>query len=50
VARLVHSGITQLIVAPVAPDGRIEATLERFQAEVMPRVRKELATGVVGAA
>jgi 5,10-methylenetetrahydromethanopterin reductase len=50
VARLVQSGITQLIVAPVAPDGRIEATLERFQAEVMPRVRKELATGVVGAA
>ena len=44
VMRLAHGGITQLIVAPVAPDGRIETTLERFQAEVMPRVRQELTT------
>jgi 5,10-methylenetetrahydromethanopterin reductase len=43
VVRLARSGITQFIVAPVAPDGRVEATLERFQAEVMPRVRQELA-------
>jgi 5,10-methylenetetrahydromethanopterin reductase len=50
VTRLARDGITQFIVAPVAADGHIEATIERFQAEVIPRVRKELATGVVGAA
>jgi 5,10-methylenetetrahydromethanopterin reductase len=43
VTRLARGGITQLIVAPVAPDGRIEATIERFQAAVMPCVRLELA-------
>jgi 5,10-methylenetetrahydromethanopterin reductase len=43
VTRLARGGITQLIVAPVAPDGRIEATIERFQAEVIPRVRGEMA-------
>jgi 5,10-methylenetetrahydromethanopterin reductase len=42
VARLARAGITQLIVAPIAPDGHIEATIERFQTEVMPRVRAEL--------
>jgi alkanesulfonate monooxygenase SsuD/methylene tetrahydromethanopterin reductase-like flavin-dependent oxidoreductase (luciferase family) len=50
VTRLAHSGITQIIVAPGAPDGRIGLTVERFQAEVMPRVRQDLATCVVGAA
>jgi 5,10-methylenetetrahydromethanopterin reductase len=44
VTRLAHHGITQVIVAPVAADGRIEAIIERFQAEVMPRVHKELPT------
>ncbi|HXH09474.1 MAG TPA: LLM class flavin-dependent oxidoreductase [Alphaproteobacteria bacterium] len=39
VTRLARAGITQLIVAP---DGDIEATVERFQAEVMPQVRAEL--------
>jgi 5,10-methylenetetrahydromethanopterin reductase len=43
VTRLAHGGITQFIVAPVAPDGRIEAAIERFQTEVMPCVRRELA-------
>jgi 5,10-methylenetetrahydromethanopterin reductase len=43
VTRLARGGITQVIVAPVAVDGRIEETIERFQAEVMPRVREELA-------
>jgi 5,10-methylenetetrahydromethanopterin reductase len=50
VTRMARGGIMQFIVAPVAADGRIAATIERFQAEVMPRVRKELAAGVVGAA
>ncbi len=50
VTRLARDGITQFIVAPVAPDGHVETTIERFQAEVMPRVRQELAAGVVGAA
>jgi hypothetical protein len=48
VTRLVRSGITQLIGAPVALDGRIEATIERFQAEVMPHIRRELANGSEG--
>jgi 5,10-methylenetetrahydromethanopterin reductase len=43
VLRIARGGITQFILAPVAPDGRIEATIERFQSEVMPHVRKELA-------
>jgi 5,10-methylenetetrahydromethanopterin reductase len=42
VARLVRSGIGQLMVYPVAPQGSIIATIERFQTEVMPAVRKEL--------
>jgi hypothetical protein len=25
---------------PLAPDGRIEVVIERFQSEVMPRVRE----------
>jgi 5,10-methylenetetrahydromethanopterin reductase len=39
--RIAHGGITQMIIAPVAPDGRIETTIERFQAEVMPRVHED---------
>ncbi len=39
VVRLAHGGITQVMVFPVAPDGRIEVQIERFQAEVMPLVR-----------
>jgi 5,10-methylenetetrahydromethanopterin reductase len=42
VARLVRSGIGQLMVYPVAPQGSIIVTIERFQTEVMPAVRKEL--------
>ena len=40
---LAHSGIAQEIIVPIAPDGRIETTIEVFQIEVMPRVRQELA-------
>jgi 5,10-methylenetetrahydromethanopterin reductase len=40
--RLARSGIAQVMVYPLAVDGRIETTVERFQAEVMPRVRAEL--------
>jgi alkanesulfonate monooxygenase SsuD/methylene tetrahydromethanopterin reductase-like flavin-dependent oxidoreductase (luciferase family) len=39
VVRLARQGATQLMMYPVAPEGRIEQTIERFQAEVMPRVR-----------
>lgn len=42
VARLVRSGIGQLMVYPVALQGSIIVTIERFQTEVMPAVRKEL--------
>lgn len=35
VTRLAREGITQFIVAPVAADGHIEATIKRFQAEVI---------------
>ncbi len=42
VARLAREGITQLMVFPLAVDGRIETTIERFQQDVMPRVRREL--------
>jgi hypothetical protein len=42
VVRLAQSGITEVLVYPVAVDGHIETTIERFQAEVMPRVRREL--------
>jgi 5,10-methylenetetrahydromethanopterin reductase len=43
VIRLARAGITQLIVSPIAPDGSLDATIERFQTEVMPRVRAALA-------
>jgi len=42
VARLARGGITQLMVYPLAVDGRIETTIERFAQDVMPRVRRRL--------
>jgi len=39
VARLARHGITQFMLYPLAPDGRIEIVIERFQTEVMTRVR-----------
>jgi 5,10-methylenetetrahydromethanopterin reductase len=39
VIRLGRSGIAQFMLYPMAPDGRIERTIERFQREVMPIVR-----------
>ena len=42
VARLARAGITQLMIYPMAPDGRIDTVIERFQTEVMPGVRGEL--------
>jgi 5,10-methylenetetrahydromethanopterin reductase len=42
VTRLARDGIGQLMVYPLGPAGRIGATLERFQTEVMPLVRREL--------
>jgi 5,10-methylenetetrahydromethanopterin reductase len=42
VARLARSGITELMVFPIASDGRMLSTIERFQTEVMPRVREAL--------
>ena len=42
VLRLARSGIAEIMVYPLAVDGHIETTIERFQGEVMPRVRVEL--------
>jgi hypothetical protein len=42
VARLGRSGIGQLMVYPVGLDGSIASTIERFQIDVMPRVRRDL--------
>jgi 5,10-methylenetetrahydromethanopterin reductase len=42
VARLARGGIGQLMVYPVASQGSIAGTIERFQTEVMPAVRQEL--------
>jgi 5,10-methylenetetrahydromethanopterin reductase len=39
VIRLARQGVTQFMLYPVSPDGRIELVIERFQREVMPRVR-----------
>ena len=39
VIRLGRSGITEFMIYPMSPDGRVETTIERFQREVMPRVR-----------
>ena len=40
VIRLVRAGITRIIVHPMAPGGRFERVVERFQTEVMPLVRE----------
>jgi 5,10-methylenetetrahydromethanopterin reductase len=40
VIRLARSGIGQFVLYPMSPDGRVETTIERFQREVMPRVRE----------
>ena len=42
VVRLARSGITEVVVYPLAVDGRIETTVQRFQGEVMPLVHAEL--------
>ena len=42
VVRLARGGMGQLMVYPLAPAGRIATTIERFQTEVMPRVRAAL--------
>jgi 5,10-methylenetetrahydromethanopterin reductase len=42
VTRLARSGIGQLMVYPVARDARIADTIERFQTDVMPQVRRDL--------
>jgi 5,10-methylenetetrahydromethanopterin reductase len=42
VVRLGRSGVTELMIFPVSVDGRPETTIERFQREVMPVVRREL--------
>ena len=39
VIRLARGSITQLTVYPIAPDGRTDLVVERFQTEVMPRLR-----------
>jgi len=38
-SRLERSGIREIIAYPLGVDGRIETTIERFQREVVPRVR-----------
>jgi 5,10-methylenetetrahydromethanopterin reductase len=43
VARLARGGIAEVVIYPLAVEGRVETTIERFQADVMPRVRRELA-------
>jgi 5,10-methylenetetrahydromethanopterin reductase len=40
--RLARSGIAEVVIYPLAVDGRVETTIERFQTEVMPQVRREL--------
>jgi len=44
VVRLARGGITRLLLYPIASETGIETTVERFQREVMPRVRQELTT------
>jgi 5,10-methylenetetrahydromethanopterin reductase len=41
-ARLARGGIGEVVIYPLAVDGRVETTIERFQSDVMPRVRREL--------
>lgn len=42
VVRLARGGIGQLMVYPLGANGNIATTLERFQTEVMPQVRREM--------
>jgi 5,10-methylenetetrahydromethanopterin reductase len=42
IVRLGRSGISQVVIYPIDVDGGIEKQIERFQAEVMPAVRREL--------
>jgi 5,10-methylenetetrahydromethanopterin reductase len=42
VVRLARSGISQVMIYPLAVGGGPETTVERFQREVMPLVRREL--------
>jgi hypothetical protein len=42
VVRLARHGISQLMIYPMATDGNVATTIERFQTEVMPVVRKDL--------
>ena len=42
VVRLARSGISQVMIYPLAVEGGPETTVERFQREVMPLVRREL--------
>ena len=42
VVRLARHGIGQLMIYHVATDGNVAGTIERFQTEVMPAVRKDL--------
>jgi 5,10-methylenetetrahydromethanopterin reductase len=42
VVRLARSRMGQLMIYPLGPDGASAATIERFQTEVMPQVRREL--------
>jgi alkanesulfonate monooxygenase SsuD/methylene tetrahydromethanopterin reductase-like flavin-dependent oxidoreductase (luciferase family) len=39
VTRLGRAGVTQLLMYPMSVGGRFEDTIERFQRDVMPRVR-----------
>ena len=42
VVRLARSGISQVMIYPLAVEGGPETTVQRFQREVMPLVRREL--------
>ena len=42
VVRLARQGVGQLMIYPMATDGNVASTIERFQTEVMPVVRKDL--------
>ena len=45
VVELARAGMAQLMIYPLAVDGRIATTIERFQTEVMPRARAALQGG-----
>lgn len=47
--RMVRGGITNVLVHPIATAAGVETTLERFQREVMPRVRAALGDVTSGA-